>query len=94
MTRRSPWRKLVVLVTPEGVEATWNKEGEEPELVTNPKGARLADLLRDGRVVHPKAQLVQPDYLPRGGLGLYVKWGKASFRQVTIEPLAGPTRQE
>jgi hypothetical protein len=88
--RRSPWRKLVVLVTPEGVEASWQKGEERPESVAEPTGKALAEFLHDSQVVHPKAQVVRADYLPRGGLGLYVRAGKASFRRVTIEPLAGP----
>ena len=47
------------------------------------------DALRALRPAEPLIQELRPRFDPRGGLGLYVLRGAASFRDVRVEPLDG-----
>jgi hypothetical protein len=77
-----PWRVLTVMVTPEQIQAFWGKQ-------------RIADPLRRAFIVRRAQQVLQDnpeldptkEFLPRGGLGIYVQQGGASFRRVTVEPM-------
>jgi hypothetical protein len=80
-----PWRKIDVEVRPQSVKVFWegNLIATTPRTVlkmcARPLSARPQDPLP------PDA----PQFLPRGGLGLFVSLGMASFRNVTVEPLDG-----
>jgi len=82
-----PWRKLQIVVTPEGIEAMWEKEPGALERV----GFRPAKQMEKALAVLGLSILdlrdVPTDFRPRSGLGLYVSGGKASFRNVTVQPL-------
>jgi tRNA A-37 threonylcarbamoyl transferase component Bud32 len=80
-----PWRKLAVEVTPKKVRVWW-----EGQLV--PDGEISVDRL--AAHVNNTYRLIgkgQPGptfaFAPRGALGLFVNRGKASFRNVAVEPL-------
>jgi serine/threonine-protein kinase len=90
-----PWRRLVVEVTPSGVRGYWGAK-EDGKLV------EVGELTAEGWVGNTQtaiatrnrlmpedqhAQSVQPQWLPRGSLGLYLYRGSASFRRVVVEPL-------
>ncbi len=77
--QKNDWRKLAVEVTPEKVQLYW--EGQ-PLQGLSP--AELRNLCQQaGNVAAP----AEYKFAPEGALGLYVFQGKASFRQVKVEPL-------
>ena len=86
------WRKLAVEVTPEGVKGFW--DGRAMGILTAARMMGVAnDYLTEVRKRQPEESLAQDCaviYAPRGGLGLYVQNGTASFRRVVIEPLDDP----
>jgi eukaryotic-like serine/threonine-protein kinase len=86
------WHDLEVVVTPEGVNALWNG---------SPFGMTAAAIQQKTNSSVTKFALREPDRLPRefrtvfdsrGGLGLYVRRGSASFRSVTVSPLGASDR--
>jgi serine/threonine-protein kinase len=88
---RADWRHLEVSVTPEKVTARW-ADGAVFSLGTAEQRQRAAKTLdRQRRQPQfrddPFVQRLQPDFNPRGGLGLSVLRGTASFRNVTVTPL-------
>jgi serine/threonine-protein kinase len=83
------WRELEVEVTPEGVKGFWG--GKAMRIVT---GLKLLEsinrYLTEIQLTNPEDPFgngLIPLYAPRGGLGLYVQNGAASYRRVVIEPL-------
>lgn len=80
------WTDLEILVTPQKITAVWNGQ-----MVT----ASPADVQRhiDASFapteppIGPIPREFHPQFTTRGGLGLYVSKGSASFRSVTITPL-------
>jgi serine/threonine-protein kinase len=86
------WRQLVVEVTPETVQASFDGAPIGPLFASVWEG-EVAKTLGGTRTSNPKALYAQgpdPVYTPGGGLGLYVFRGSASFRRVTVEPLDAP----
>jgi serine/threonine-protein kinase len=86
------WRPLEVVVAPDGAEAVW--EGQRVAVLPASRwDANLGEFVATTRRKQPEdlyAQGLDPTYAPRGGLGLYVKRGAASFRHVAVEPLDKP----
>jgi serine/threonine-protein kinase len=84
------WHSLEVDVTPEAVTARWDGQ---PFPMPMERFRRIASRLL---VYTPPPDLagrfrqIQGEFDPRGGLGLYVRNGLASFRDVRVTPLAGP----
>jgi hypothetical protein len=79
------WRLLEVEATPATYRFFW--DGELVYTLERPlPEASLKDLQR--WLTRPL--LPPPDFSPRGGLGLYVQRGSASFRAFRIEPLFRP----
>jgi serine/threonine-protein kinase len=81
----SPWRKVAVEVTPERVRVFW--EGQ-----AIPKGEISVDGLNQH--VNNTYKLITRGnpgalfaFAPRGAFGLFVSRGKASFRNVAVEPI-------
>jgi serine/threonine-protein kinase len=83
------WRRLEVEVSPEGVRGRW--EGQEMKLFSAASYLATSVLHRDLWLKEPGSvpfvQGFEPVFNPRGGLGLCVNWGAASFRNVVVEPL-------
>jgi hypothetical protein len=77
-----PWRHIAVEVRPDSIKVFW--EGKCVGTTTHgnllasarPLTAKPEDPLRFG-----------PKFDPRGGLGLFVNYGVASFRNVLIQPI-------
>jgi serine/threonine-protein kinase len=83
------WRRLAVEVTPEGVRG-WFDGREVGQLTADhyvAATARHRDLWQQDPAQEPFARGFEPVFTARGGLGLYVWQGSASFRNVAVEPL-------
>jgi hypothetical protein len=85
-----PWRRLEVVVTPEGIRASF--EGQSLGMVT---AAELLAKTHETQARLAKQPLVAPygtdwtpEFSPRGPIGLYMERGAASFRRVVVEPLS------
>ncbi len=89
------WRTLVLEVTATGIRGWW---GDEPGSALSFVGELSATALVEGTKAYlevrqrlqaddPHFHGLQPRFAPRGGLGLYVHQGSASFRHVVVEPL-------
>jgi serine/threonine protein kinase len=78
-----PWRRIAVEVRPEAIKVFWGGNC----IATTPRNT----LMKSARwvIVRPNQPLPanSPQFAPRGGLGLYVSMGVASFRNVIVEPL-------
>jgi hypothetical protein len=87
---RSDWRPFWIEVTPRGVRAAW---GEEPlaDLTTKELAAHVQTVLKGkpalDAALPERAGGAKIEFPPRGGLGLLIYNGSASFRNVAIEPL-------
>jgi serine/threonine-protein kinase len=101
-TEPAPWRKLAVEVTPGEVRVFWEGRLFSMLWEGKLLGAALALRLPKGEISVDglnklvnntykridKGNLAAPfTFLPRGALGLVVSRGKASFRNVAVEPL-------
>jgi serine/threonine-protein kinase len=83
------WHNLEVVVTPEGITARWN--GQTFTLTAAEIRKQLADQMPHKAKIMPTdlglpAGFV-PEFRPRGGVGLVIDIGSASFRSVRITPL-------
>ncbi len=87
--RTGPWRRLVVEVTLQGVEASWEMEPGQLEPIDSRSAEKMSEALSDLEISIQQMRDVPTDFLPRSGLGLFAKGGKASFRNVSVEPLSG-----
>jgi hypothetical protein len=91
---QTPWRQLVVEVTPDALKLYFGAPAEEPQLLaTRTAKVEAANRKRhqqlwDAR--HPGSGLALPPLSPRGGLGLYVNCARAQFRNATVTPLPPP----
>jgi hypothetical protein len=83
----SPWRKLILTITPEGVEASWQNAANRVERVVTISAAAMKERDAIQRLSTPETVSIPADFRPRRGLGLYVNAGKASFRGIVLEPL-------
>lgn len=84
------WRELAITVTPDEISAEW--EGLALHLSQEEIAAAVSDAMDKLRPKYPDFPLLQhtqPQFTVRGGLGLYLHRGSASFRAVTVTPLAG-----
>ncbi|MFO0847842.1 MAG: serine/threonine-protein kinase [Gemmataceae bacterium] len=87
------WRRVAVEVDEANLTGVWG-DGQRvgPVPVPTLERATEAELsaARRRSPGHPYASRVNPRFLPRGGLGVYVRRGVAAIRNVRLEPL-GPT---
>jgi serine/threonine-protein kinase len=85
-----PWRPLTLDVTPEGVHGTWGEKHEvigtlpTPELEKNTRQALKS--MQGRKAQGASLQGITPEFSPRGGVGILIYRGSASFRNVVIEP--------
>jgi hypothetical protein len=81
------WHDLEVIVTPESVSARWNGQpfSTTPSVINHDVNRILTmyPLVLNG----PLQQKFRPTFGARGGLGIYLWRGSASFRAVTVTPL-------
>jgi eukaryotic-like serine/threonine-protein kinase len=86
------WRDIAITVTPTKITGEWDVTSFSMEV---PKAQKAIDeaLSLAQRKQFPNDEVFQnlaPRILPRGGVGLAVLKGVASFRRVTVEPLPPP----
>src|SRR5205085_11485021 len=84
------WRDLEITVTPAGVDGRWGEQvvgHVRADDVSSTFGRWLTDVSEK----HPDAVWANADpaYAPRGGIGLLVTRGTASFRSAVLTPLSG-----
>jgi len=87
---RPDWRPIAVEVTPQGVRGFWGGKlfCELPaDLAVERLKEHMDAFRKDQPDNNPFAEVVVPKFAPRGGAGLYVYNGSASFRRVVIDPL-------
>jgi tRNA A-37 threonylcarbamoyl transferase component Bud32 len=80
---RSPWRRLALVVSPEGIQAEW--EGQPFPVLTRAELEGVALRMVNGR---PQLDGLDFTFDPRGSLGLFALKGMASFRKIRVTPLA------
>jgi Protein kinase domain len=92
--RPGPWRKLEIEVRPDSVRAFWwDEKTQKLQPVAQLDATGLKALTQSSQQSADKLNalagmgLTVQQFNPRSGLGLYAARGKASFRNVTIEPL-------
>lgn len=85
-----PWRRLRLKVSPEEVEVSWQPDLAQVVPVGTLAAADLEHLFISMARPLPRFRAIPTEYNPNLGLGLYVSRGKASFRNVTLTPLATP----
>jgi serine/threonine-protein kinase len=83
------WRRLSIVVTPSSVSAQWDAAVPIGELSTATVSASAQQTWNEIRRRRPDdiPNGISPTFAPRGGLGLFVSRGTASFRRVVVEPL-------
>jgi hypothetical protein len=80
--RSGPWRRLAVTVTPDGVRTFW-----EGRLVNELSRAELVEKARLLLGDCPDLAGRPYEFRPRGGLGLLLDEGAATFKVIRVEPL-------
>jgi serine/threonine-protein kinase len=81
------WNDLVVDVTPTIVTVRWNEQSVEVT-PTSIQHSIDVDLKTIELPLRSPLRGLRPQFRPRGGLGLYVRRGTASFRRVSVIPLS------
>ncbi len=78
------WRTVEVIVTPNGIDATWDGRHVNWPVSEIRKSIEKELVAVQG---HSQLSLLAPTFDPRGGLGLYSSWAIGSFRSITLTPL-------
>lgn len=89
--KQIPWRSLAVEVRPSGFKLFW--ENDPPVSFSQRKILEIFDKGKKARVglrMVPILPELQPEFSPRDALGLFVQHGRASFRNVRVDPLPNP----
>ncbi len=76
----SDWRPLALIVDGQGVHAEWGADR-----VADVSDTRAGQLVE--RTMESYQQEVQAGFTPRGGVGIFVQHGSASFKNVVLKPL-------
>jgi Protein kinase domain len=77
---QNPWRELALEVTPTKVRVFW--DGSEVGEITP---GELTKHARQLQLIDSQILNLDVDFYPKGGLGLFVEQGSASFKDVVIE---------
>jgi serine/threonine-protein kinase len=85
----SLWHELEVTISSQGIQTKWDGQ---PFVSAKPRIKKpISDLTEMTKKKHLFATGILPDFVPRGGLGLYVYHGSASFCSASICPLVNRT---
>lgn len=83
-----PWRELSLEVTVAETRASWSPTSGAPtEPITTVTPPQLRPHVDGQKVQQPRLRELVLEYVPQGGIGLFVHQGGASFRHVVLEPL-------
>jgi serine/threonine-protein kinase len=89
--RPGAWHTLELTVRPGLVQAAWDRQLFDLDLPAAQYTAQVADLVKDQARLTPQYAGLLPappaDLPSRGGLGLYVHSGTATFKEVIVTPL-------
>jgi serine/threonine-protein kinase len=83
------WRRLTLDVTQDNVRGTWGEKeaiGELSTALLEEKARMALATMQDLKAQGASLKGIDPQFSPRGALGIYVYKGSASFRRVVIEP--------
>jgi serine/threonine-protein kinase len=86
------WRELELVITPEGVTGSWDGQPMKEPLTARYTTTVFRNQRTDAvnrYLGSPHLANIDPEYAPRGGVGLIVFRGSASFRSAVITPLGG-----
>jgi hypothetical protein len=85
------WHTLQITVTPTMVQGSWDGKPASDFPVADMNERISASLKKDRQIsgADPLLGAVVGEFVPRGGLGLYVNLGSAAFCEVSITPLGG-----
>jgi serine/threonine protein kinase len=87
--QESKWRPMKVEVTGAGIASFWLNDSGEWVALRLLSAKEIETLLTRHQAITRERSNLPVDYQPRSGLGVYVWHGKASFRNVRLEPLPG-----
>jgi eukaryotic-like serine/threonine-protein kinase len=88
---KGSWHDLVITVTPTAFTGEWDGQPFTLTIQTAQEGvSKQAALIRVKHPDDPFFRRLAPEVLPRGGLGLVIERGAASFRRVSVQPLPNP----
>jgi hypothetical protein len=89
-----PWRKVVVEVAPDMIQAYWRKPdgsmqplragGIRRAILRNNEARNHIPFLKES---YPGIEYTGLEYSPRGGIGLYLRNARIFFKNFVIEPL-------
>jgi serine/threonine-protein kinase len=82
-----PWRKLKVTVGPDRLDASLDNKPLRASLTRDEMVQSIHNLAGQLPLDRKGIDRLQSKLGPRGGLGLYILQGSASFRRVVVEPL-------
>jgi serine/threonine-protein kinase len=85
--KQSPWRRIAVKVTAEGIEAFWDEGRGKLESFTTVPARELERVIRALKRKQPGMNDLPELFHPRSGLGLFIYRGRPSFRRIRVEPL-------
>jgi hypothetical protein len=83
----SPWRKINVVVSRDNLELSWERDAGKLEVMRRISTASLGESLKYQLRAYPDLTSVPRGFTPNSGIGLYVFGGKASFRNIVVQPL-------
>jgi serine/threonine protein kinase len=86
------WHDLSVTVFPEGIRGDWDDQPATIDATNSEISRTIPDLVSKASARAPQAKEIKPGFAPRGGLGLFVYRGSASFSSVSLTPL--PNRSQ
>jgi serine/threonine-protein kinase len=88
VSNESAWRPMMLQITGDGIAASWySGEKGKWELLRYLSGAEIEHYLKVPKAGIPEGSSVPVDFRPRAGLGIFVRNGKASFRNIRLDPL-------
>ncbi len=85
---KSDWHDIVVTVSPMSIRIEW--DGQPFEIARDRLNKRIEEataIFKDAHQDNPSAEAIEPKLTLRGGLGLSLRRGSASFRDVSVTPM-------
>jgi hypothetical protein len=83
----APWCELILEVTPKKVRAFWRRKDDSREDLGAHLHSDLLGRLGNLQKIFPYMKDLSLEFVPQGGMGLFVNESSASFQRVVLEPL-------